>query len=109
MSPEKGGPPKRLAAYFTVLHDAARLLHVFPEFLLQQVGEDEQYAEHEEHDDADGLALGGRRLAYVDQEIDDVAGGRVVLDLRQRAWRELRPPVLEPFVSGQVFRRLDCQ
>src|SRR3954468_3027628 len=80
-----------------------KLLYVLPVLALEQPGEDEENAQHEQHYDADRAPAVRRGLAYVNQEIHQVAAQRVVLDRAQRAGRGLRPFVLHVLVPRQVL------
>src|SRR5436189_6078498 len=84
----------------------ARLLHVLPVFLLQQVSKHEQHAQREQHDDADRAAIHAGRLSDVDQEIDEVAYRGVVLRRGLRALGDFRPLVLPR--SFVALLRLDA-
>src|SRR3954470_772108 len=95
--------PSRVASWFESDSwgaSSARLLHVFPVFLLEQIGKHEHDPKGEQHEDADRPALDAVGLARVDQEVHEVAHRGVIFSRRLRALRELRPFVLDRLVAA---------
>src|SRR4051812_19505482 len=54
-------------------------VNVLPEFLLESIGEHEEHPQEQEHVDADPLTSLPRRLAHINQEVDEIGCQAIVL------------------------------